>query len=260
MAHDKTNKHSTRLRQGAAKLLQLVKSARMAEKAAVLALAAITASLFAFIELTDAVLEGEARAFDEFVLQALRSDTDPHDPIGPRSVEDAVRDFTALGGGPVLTALTLAVLGFLLLVRKVHAALFLVAAVGGGVLLSNGFKWLFARPRPDLVPQLADVAWHSFPSGHATLAAVVYLTIGVLLARAYADVRLKLYFLALAATITLAIGASRVYLGVHWPTDVLAGWALGSAWALGCWLAMLWLQRAGKVERGDGRSGGADQD
>ena len=117
--------------------------------------------------------------------------------------------------------------------------------------LSTLLKIGFDRPRPDLVPHEAIVYTASFPSGHAMLAAVVYLTLGALLARVQPRRLLKLYLLGLAILLTVAVGASRVYLGVHWPTDVVAGWAVGAAWALLCWAAALWLQRQGRVETDD---------
>ncbi len=236
------------LRQLATRLVHLVKAVGHLEKSALLALACAALALFAFAELADAVREGETRRFDEAILHMLRAENAPHDPIGPRWFELMVRDFTALGSTGVLTMLTLAVFGFLLLAGKRHSAQLVAISVGGGAFLSTLFKLHFARPRPDLVPHLAEVSTMSFPSGHALLAAVVYLTIGVLLARAYADVRVKLYLLSVAVLLTIIVGASRVYLGVHWPTDVLAGWAIGAAWALLCWLVMLWLQSRGNVE------------
>ena len=109
-------------------------------------------------------------------------------------------------------------------------------------------KWVFSRPRPDLVPHGAEVYTASFPSGHSMMSAVVYLTLGALLARTQSDRSVKTYVLAMAVVLTVLVGTSRVYLGVHWPTDVLAGWALGGAWALVCWSAMTWLQSRGQVE------------
>ena len=213
---------------------------------ATLALAA--AAVWAFAELADDVLEGETHVFDEWVLLALRRATDPSDPLGPGWLEELMRDITALGSTGVLTLITLAVAGFLALDRKTHAALFVVVAVGGGMLLSTALKLGFDRPRPDLVPHGSIVYTASFPSGHSMLAAVVYLTLGALLARVQPRLVLKLYLLGLAILLTMAVGVSRVYLGVHWPTDVLAGWAVGAAWALFCWAAALWLQRRGQVE------------
>ena len=218
------------------------------EFAVLAALALAAAAIWAFAELADDVLEGETHAFDEWVLLALRTAADPSDPLGPGWLEELMRDITALGSTGVLTFITLAVAGFLALDRKTLAALFVVVAVGGGMLLSTGLKIGFDRPRPDLVPHGAIVYTASFPSGHSMLAAVAYLTLGALLARVQPRRLLKLYLLGLAILLTVAVGVSRVYLGVHWPTDVLAGWAVGAAWALFCWAAALWLQRRGQVE------------
>ena len=114
-------------------------------------------------------------------------------------------------------------------------------------MLSTVMKELFGRDRPDVVPHLVAVTSSSFPSGHSMLAAILYLTLGALLAR-FAARRTKVYVLTVALLTAFLVGASRVYLGVHWPTDVLAGWSLGATWALVCWLAMLWLQARGEVE------------
>jgi undecaprenyl-diphosphatase len=132
--------------------------------------------------------------------------------------------------------------------RKGYAALFVLGSVAGGVLISQAMKWAYARPRPDLVPHGTEVFTASFPSGHSMMSAVVYLTLGALLARTQSERRVKTYVLAVAVLLTVLVGASRVYLGVHWPTDVLAGWALGGMWALICLLVMGWLQARGKVE------------
>ena len=218
------------------------------EFALLTALALALAALWGFVELAGEVLEGETHAFDERILLALRNATDRSDPLGPGWLEELMRDVTGLGSTGVLTFITLAAAGFLALNRKTHAALFVVAAVGGGMLLSTLLKMGFDRPRPDLVPHGALVYTASFPSGHATLSAVVYLTLGALLARVQPRFVLKLYLLGLAILLTVTVGISRVYLGVHWPTDVLAGWAIGAAWALFCWAAALWLQRRGQVE------------
>jgi undecaprenyl-diphosphatase len=137
------------------------------------------------------------------------------------------------------------------------AALFVLVAIAGGVILSEGLKHLFARPRPELVAHMVEVQTASFPSGHAMLSAVTLLTLGALLARIQSRKRLKAYVIAIAILLTLLIGASRVYLGVHWPTDVLAGWCAGAAWAMACWLLALWLQNRGRIEQPDRKSGGS---
>jgi undecaprenyl-diphosphatase len=204
--------------------------------------------LWAFFNLADQVSEGETESFDRALILALRNPVDPSDPIGPLWFEEAVRDITALGGTTVLTLVAAAVIGFLLLIRLWGAALLMFASVAGGSLIGYGLKFLFERSRPDLVPHGAEVYTASFPSNHAMLSAVTYLTVGALLARLEVDRRVKAYFLAVSVLVTILVGLSRVYLGVHWPTDVLAGWCLGSAWAMGVWMVALWLQRRGKVE------------
>ncbi|MGH6886988.1 MAG: phosphatase PAP2 family protein, partial [Geminicoccales bacterium] len=181
------------------------------EFAVLVALVLAASAVWGFAELADEVLEGETHAFDETILLALRSATDHADPLGPGWLEEAMRDITALGSIGVLTFITLAVAGFLVLLRKAHAALFVVLAVGGGMLLSTLLKMGFDRPRPDLVPHGALVYTASFPSGHSTMAAVAYLTLGALLARVQPRRRLKLYLMGLAVLLTVAVGVSRVY-------------------------------------------------
>ena len=201
-----------------------------------------------FLALADEVQEGDTAGFDRAILLALRSPTDIANPIGPPWFESMVRDVTALGSNFVLSFVTLAVLGYLLLDRKRAATLLLLGSVGGGEILGNVLKLVFARARPDLVPHGVEVFTASFPSNHAMDSAITYLTLGVLLARLELKRRFKVYFLAVAVLLTLLVGASRLYLGVHWPTDVLAGWTLGAAWAMAVWLVALVLQRRGKVE------------
>lgn len=217
--------------------------------AALLALAAAGVWVFALI--ADEVAEGETHAFDEAVLLALRAPGSPADPLGPPWVEELARDMTALGGTAVLAFLTVAVFGLLWLQRRRLTALFLVAAVGGGLTLSSAAKALFDRPRPDLVPHGSHVYTASFPSGHSMMSAIVYLTLALLVARTLPDRRLKIYVVTLAAVVTLSVGISRVYLGVHWPTDVLAGWAAGGGWALGCAALARYLSHRGAIEDED---------
>lgn len=200
------------------------------------------AALLAFVEIADEVDEGEASWFDEGLLLALRT-SDPADPIGPGWFEEIVVEITALGGVGVLALVTLLAVGYVLVQGKWGAALMLLAATLGGTAISEGLKVGFARPRPDLVAHAVDVSSMSFPSGHAMLSAVTYLTLGALLARTQPPGALRTYVLCAAVLLTLLIGLTRVYLGVHWPTDVLAGWSLGAAWALVCWTAVTWLTR-----------------
>ena len=206
-------------------------------------------STLAFGKLAEEVLEGDTRTFDRTMLLALRDPADLSDPVGPVWVEEMARDVTSLGSTAVLVLVSVAVIGFLLMVRKRGAALLVLGSIGGGVLLSTILKNVFERTRPDLVPHAVHVYTASFPSGHAMLSAVTYLTLGALLTRVQPQRRVKAYLLTVAVVLTVLIGVSRVYLGVHWPTDVLAGWCIGSAWAMLCWLAALWLQRRGQVEQ-----------
>lgn len=212
------------------------------EIAPIAAMLGISLLLLAFAEIADDVGEGDTRAFDESLLLALRT-SDPADPIGPAWFEQSVADITSLGGFAVLALVTLLVCGYLAVQRKWSGALMLLVATAGGTAISEGLKLGFNRPRPDLVAHVVETTSMSFPSGHAMLSAVTYLTLGALLARAQEKRRLRGYILGAAILVTLLIGVSRIYLGVHWPTDVLAGWCLGAAWAMLCWSIATWLSR-----------------
>jgi undecaprenyl-diphosphatase len=223
---------------------------RLNEAGPLISLAALSFFAWAFIEIAGEVIEGDITRFDRTLLFFLRSAGDPSDPLGPRWLEEAARDITGLGGHAVLTIVTLAATAYLLLARKRHAALLVLVAIGGGMLMSTLLKLGFARPRPDLVPHSVRVYTASFPSGHAMLSAVTYLTLGALLARVEPRRRVKAFLLGIAILLTIMIGLSRIYLGVHWPSDVLAGWCGGAAWAALCWFVALQLQRRGDIERG----------
>jgi undecaprenyl-diphosphatase len=178
--------------------------------------------------------DGHVRAWDEGILLALRQPMDPADPIGPPWLEIFFADVTALGSHAVVALFGLVVAGYLALLRQRAAILLLAATFVGGALLSQGLKLAFDRPRPELVAHLADFHTASFPSGHAMMSAIAYLTVASLLARVQPTLPLRRFVLGVGIATTVLVGASRVYLGVHWPTDVLAGWAIGAAWALSC--------------------------
>lgn len=198
--------------------------------------AALSGGLFLFRWLADEVLEGDTRRFDEAILLSLREPGDLSLPIGPTWLTHAVNDITSLGGVTVLTLMTVLITVYLLLDRKRPIAIFMLLSVLGGWLLSTMLKLGVARPRPEIVPHLIEVHDLSFPSGHAMLSAVTYLTLGALLARAQIYQSTRIYVMAVAVFLTLIIGFSRIYLGVHYPTDVLGGWCAGATWALACWM------------------------
>ncbi len=214
-----------------------------------LAVLAMVTGVWSFIAIADKVVEGRTRRIDEQLIRSLRDPADPSHLIGPDWLEEVGRDLTALGGVAVLGVVTVAVVGFLLIRRTYHAVGFVLIATVGGLVLSLLLKRSFARPRPELVPHLSAVYTSSFPSGHSMLSAVVYLTMGALLARLVEGPAHKVYFLLVAMLLTLLVGVSRVYMGVHYPSDVLAGWSVGLSWAILCWLAARRLQRQGVVER-----------
>ena len=215
-----------------------------------IAVFAVASLALGFGLLAEEVMEGDTAGFDRAIIMALRSGGNPADPLGPAWLEEMGRDVTALGSFAFLGFVFLATVGYLLLVRKRALALLMSAAVLGGVALSTALKLGFDRPRPD-IPHAARVFTASFPSGHAMLSTITFLTLGAVLTRANADRRVKTYFMAVAVLLTVMVGISRLYLGVHYPSDVLAGWCVGAAWAVLCWTAALWLQRRGDVEPSD---------
>ncbi|SRR5712691_11525590 len=219
------------------------------ETIVLLAALAVGLALFTFIKIADEVVANDTRDFDVWLLRLLRQPDNPALPLGPRWLLEVARDITALGGRTLLLIIIVAALGYLMLERKLGAMWFVLAAACGGGVLSSTMKYYFARGRPDVVPHLAVVASSSFPSGHAAFAAVIYLTLGALLARFTERRRTRVYLVVLALSLTFLVGISRLYLGVHYPTDVLAGWCAGLAWALSCWLVARYLQYRGSIER-----------
>lgn len=217
------------------------------ELAVLLAAAGLAGGVWIFALVADEVMEGGTQAFDRKLLLAMRKPGD-HAPIGSPAVQDAVRDITALGGVAVLVLVTGITAGFLALDAKKRMALFVIVSVCSGLLASVILKRSFHRTRPDIVPHGEYVSTASFPSGHSMMSAITYLTLGALLARSQGRMRLKAYYLLIAALLTGMVGISRVYLGVHWPTDVLAGWTAGAVWALWCWLVARGLQVRRHIE------------
>jgi undecaprenyl-diphosphatase len=214
---------------------------------------AVAALLLTFGFIAAAVMAGATLKFDRYVMFAFRSSANNFSaPVGPLWVQEMARDVTALGSFSVLGLLLVAVTGYLLLVRKREQALLVLVAVLGGVVVNSLLKLAFGRPRQDLFAAAARVFTASFPSDHAALSTIAYMTLAALLARTIASRAVRIYLMAVAIALVVLVGASRVYLGVHYPTDILAGWCVGSAWALTCWTIMTRL-RPGEMSRA-GRS------
>jgi undecaprenyl-diphosphatase len=195
-------------------------------------------AVWAFLNIASEVGEGETRSIDTAIMLALRRPGDPADPIGPRWLEESLRDVTALGGFTVLTGITIIAVVALMLHRRWRHAGVLAGVAILASLSTSLLKEVYARPRPDLVPHGSYVYSASFPSGHSVQAAAVYFALATVIASLETTRRTKAMAYVVAALIVMGVGFSRVYLGVHWPTDVLAGWTLGSAWALVGWIAL----------------------
>jgi undecaprenyl-diphosphatase len=213
-----------------------------------LGLLLLVGGVLTFVLVFDLVQRGRVQSLDERIMLRMRA-VEGEGWVSPKVSQEVGRDLTALGGVAVLTFMTLAVTGYLLITRKYHAALLVFLATLGGLSLSSLLKHVIDRPRPTVVEHLSGAMTSSFPSGHSMMAAVVYLTLATLLNRFVRQQRVKLYVLSLAVVLTILVGVSRVYMGVHYPTDVLAGWSAGLAWAVVCWLVTRWLQRHGAVEK-----------
>ena len=212
---------------------------RRIESRALLLVIAATGALWAFFAIADEMSEGDTRKIDRQILLALRNPHDPTHPIGSMNVQEAMRDVTALGGETVMTLVTLVGAAAFAMHGRFRRACLLVGAALLADISSQFLKASYGRPRPDLVPHGSYVYSASFPSGHTTISAAVFLTLAVLISSLEQKRRIKVMVYGLAIVMVLAIGVSRVYLGVHWPSDVLAGWCLGAVWALTAWLLLL---------------------
>lgn len=195
--------------------------------AAPLALAALAGLSLAVVLL----INGDAHVLDWAMLRLLHPGADPSDPLGPAWLDRAVADFTSLGSVSVLAVLSLGAAGPLLLQRRPLDAALPALAFGGGLILSEALKALFGRERPPEAWRAVEVLNPSFPSGHALLSAAVYLTLGAMLSRAAPDHAVRRFIMAAAILLAVLVGLSRIHLGVHWTSDVLAGWCIGAALA-----------------------------
>ena len=208
----------------------------------------VAGCFWTFVRLAGKIRKGGTDEIDNQILRALRRADDPAIPLGPSWLPEVARDVTALGSGADLALASAILVGFLCLNRRFRAAGYLVASLGSGLVLCQFLKDLFVRRRPTAVAPLTHFDPESFPSGHSMGSAIVYLTLGGLISRQVRGWVAKVYFLSVASGITLLVGLSRLYLGVHYPSDVLAGWAAGSLWSSACTQAARWLQRRGAVE------------
>lgn len=208
--------------------------------------------ILGFIELADLVGAGTTQQCDERIIRILRDPADLSRPIGPVWLAEVGRDLTALGGVAVITLVLLGVVGFLAFERKWRSMCLVLLATVSGLGVSSILKHAFARPRPTIVPYLSGAYTSSFPSGHSMMSAIVYLTLGALLARTVADRPTRLFAMAIALLISILVGLSRIYMGVHYPTDVLAGWVAGGVWAIFCWIIAALLQQRGQIEQPSG--------
>lgn len=199
-----------------------------------IALAAVAGSVAILALLGRTIAGGHQFAFDRSIMLALRQ-PDLLTPVGPTWLRQVMIDITALGGETVLTLAVALTVGFLVASRHLlTAALVLGGTVSGSIAVALA-KNLVGRPRPALVDHLVEVGSASFPSGHAANSAIIYLTIALVVIQIVPARQARAFLFVATVLLVTAIGSSRVYLGVHWPSDVLAGWSFGSLWALAWW-------------------------
>ena len=209
---------------------------------AFIALAALAGAVLIVALLGGTIARGTQFDFDHAIMLALRTAGDQSIPIGPSWLQGSMIDITALGGGTVLTLLVALTIGLLLASRHfLTAALVLGGTISGSLAISLG-KAVVGRDRPALVDHLVEVASASFPSGHAGNSAIVYFTIALMVMQIVSRPAARWYIFGAAILLVGLIGFSRVYLGVHWPSDVLAGWGAGALWALAWWALGSWLR------------------
>jgi undecaprenyl-diphosphatase len=224
---------------------------RRIESRVLLLVIAFAGVLWAFLHIAGEMSEGDTAVMDRRILLAFRQPGDPSQPIGSLSVQEAMRDVTALGGVTVMTLVTVVGVAAFAMHRRWRRATLLAATVLLADISSEWLKNVYDRPRPELTPHGSFVYSASFPSGHSTISAATFLTLAMLIASLEPNRGTKILVYVLAMAMVLAIGVSRVYLGVHWPSDVLAGWCLGAAWALAGWLVLLrWVGRENVLGKG----------
>jgi undecaprenyl-diphosphatase len=206
-------------------------------------LSVAVALLAVFTAIAVEVTQGRLGGLDRSLLLSFREPGNSEAALGPPWLKIVADDVTDLGSTAVITLLTVVALGFLALKRLWGDALLVLFAIGGGTAVNYALKDLIQRGRPTIAPaEVAETYTYSFPSGHAFMSAATFLTFGLLLARTQKRALIRAYVLGAAIGLTILIGLTRLYLGVHWPTDVFAGWCAGAAWAILCWSVSAWLR------------------
>ncbi|RYY26032.1 MAG: phosphatase PAP2 family protein [Sphingomonadales bacterium] len=214
----------------------------------ILAASACAALLLLILWLGHELVEGDGASLDRAIMLAMRVPGQSDTPIGPSWLPSAMRDVTALGSATVLTFVVAATAIFLALKQRMRSVALVLTATILGSLVVTVIKALVSRARPDLIDRLMVEVSHSFPSGHAANSAIVYLTLATLLFPVMPDRRMRGFVLGVALLLTGAIGISRVYIGVHWPSDVVAGWVFGGSWAMLWWWIELRLLAANAAQ------------
>ena len=210
----------------------------------------VSGLVLTFLFIADLMIEGEVEAFDRSILMLFRDPANPNQVIGPTWMHEMVRDITSLGSFALLGLIVIGVCSYLLLAHKrIEAAVVAVSAVTGTI-LSTVLKMSYNRPRPEL-EVMSHQFTSSFPSGHSLISAVTYLTLGAVLSRFAPTRQQRIFIFSLAVFLTLIVGLSRLYMGVHFPSDILAGWCLGAAWALLWSMVAFQLQSRGAIEKPD---------
>ena len=176
-----------------------------------------------FAQLAEEVMEGSTQNLDEYGLRWINSHQS-------EALDHVMMEITSLGNFAVLLVMLLVVSAFLWLSKHKLSVLLLALGVGGGYLANNVLKMFFDRDRPSVFEPVAEVMTSSFPSGHAMVSTIAYLSVAYLVGRLEPTPLMRRLTWGLASLIILLVAISRMYLGVHYPSDVIGGIIAGIAW------------------------------
>lgn len=193
-------------------------------------------SLILFLILTAAVSFNLTLSFDKTVLLSLRNKNNLSVPLFNTWLLPLMRGITFLGNSDSVTVITFLLAVYLIVKKEFGLLGIILAAIISGSLIDLFLKWYFARNRPEIVPHLVTAYYYSFPSGHAFISAVLYPAVAIIFIRITDNITVKTYITVITVLLVLLIGFSRIYLGVHFPSDVIAGWLIGL-----CWSSWLWI-------------------